>query len=127
MIDTCPYPPSEKKEVYGNIAEQKHKEVQRYGVCKRKLRELSGLDHYGLSKTRKHYIREHIRTNKRGLRDHRLNAIWLSEIFWNTRGRAYGGALMKLQALARGMIARRKVHFALLSADPDALAMATAC
>ena len=27
-----------------------------------------------------------------------------------------------IQALARGVLTRRKVHFALLSADPDALA-----
>ena len=110
-----------------DYATRAHGHAQGYNGCRRKLIELRGLDYYPLSKTRKHYVREHIRDNEWGLRDHRRGYNFWLAAFWDDNYNSYRGTLLKPQALACGMITRRKVHFALLSADPDALAMATAC
>jgi hypothetical protein len=44
--------------------------------------------------------------------------------YLNKYGEGINRAVPMIQALARGMLTRRRVHCALLSADPDALAMA---
>lgn len=104
------------------FAEGAHKHAQGYRDCKRKLSELHSLDYDVLSKTRKFYIREHISKNKYSVQDHRIGHEWCIERFWE---QCHSGALLRFQALVRGMLTRRKIHFALLSADPDALARTT--
>ena len=101
------------------FAERAHKHAQGYRDCKRKLSELHSLDYDVLSKTRKFYIREHISENKYSVRGHRSGYQSCITGFWE---HSHSGALLKFQALVRGMLTRRKIHFALLSADPDALA-----
>lgn len=95
-------------------------------ASKRKIDELDSIEIKLLSKTRRHYVREHRRMAMKDI-------IGTDAFFGQMNTDAFSrnndvtmvtffDSAVRIQALARGVLTRRKVHFALLSADPDALA-----